>query len=146
MKDNLKHFDANLCEKLFDFIYPDEENMTRKEVQAELQRLKIDMRPAIEKLNMALNFCNQKQKAQAELKIAREKRPALIDKLKQIKLPSFPSLRDEIQKRITQHLSVPQQATYFRKLEEAASEQDLKTLLEDILLLESLDQDSKNEK
>jgi len=146
MKDNLKHFDANLCEKLFDFIYPDEENMTRKEVQAELQRLKIDMRPAIEKLNMALNFCNEKQKAQAELKIAREKRPALIDKLKQIKLPSFPSLRDEIQKRITQHLSVPQQATYFRKLEEAASEQDLKTLLEDILLLESLDQDSKNEK
>jgi len=146
MKDNLKHFDANLCEKLFDFIYPDEENMTRKEVQAELQRLKIDMRPAIEKLNMALNFCNEKQKAQAELKIAREKRPALIDKLKQIKLPSFPSLRDEIQKRITQYLSVPQQATYFRKLEEAASEQDLKTLLEDILLLESLDQDSKNEK
>lgn len=146
MKDALKHFDTNLCKRLFDFIYPDEGEMTRGEVQAELQRLNIDMRPAIEKLDMALNFCGQKQKAQAELKIAREKRPALLDKFKQIKLPNFLNLRDEIQKRIAQHLSDPQQATYFRKLEEAASEQDLKTLLEDILFLESLNKDSKDEK
>jgi DNA polymerase III delta prime subunit len=146
MTDRFANLDCALCDKLLSFIYPDESNMTDEEIQAELQRLKIDMRPAIEKLNMALNFCNQKQKAQAELNIAREKRPALINKLKQIKMPSFIDLRDEIQKRIAQHLSAPQQATYFRKLEEGASEQDLKTLLEDILLLESLDQDSKDEK
>lgn len=146
MKDALKHFDVNLCKMLFDFVYPDEGEMTRREVQAELQRLNIDMRPTIEKLYMALDFCDQKQKAQAELKIAKEKRPVLMDKLKQIKLPSFLSLRDEIQNRITQHLSTPQQAAYFRKLEEVASEQDLKTLLEDILLLESLNKDSKDEK
>lgn len=146
MKDALKHFDTNLCKRLFDFIYPDEGEMTRGEIQAELRRLNIDMRPAIEKMDMVLNFCSQKQKAQAELRIAREKRPLLIDKIKHIKLPIFQCLRDEIQNRIAQHLSDPLQATYFRKLEEAASEQDLKTLLEDILLLESLNKDSKDEK
>jgi hypothetical protein len=95
---------------------------------------------------MALNFCNEKQKAQAELKVAKEKRLPLIEKLKQIKMPSFLNFRDELQKRFAQHLSAPQLATYSRKLDEAASEQDLKTLLEDILLLESLEGGSKNEK
>jgi hypothetical protein len=146
MASRFADLDSALCDKLLSFIYPDERNMTDEEIQAELQKLKIDMKPAIEKLNMALNFCNQKQKAQAELKIAREKRPELIDKLKQIKMPSLPGLIDELKKMIAQRLSAPQQATYFRKLEETASEQDLKTLLEDILLLESLDKDSKNEK
>lgn len=146
MTDRFANLDRALCDKLLGFIYPDESNMTDEEIRAELQRLKIDMRPSTEKMDMALNFCSQKQKAQAELRIAREKRPSLIDKIKHIKLPSFQCLRDEIQSRIAQHLSNPLQATYFRKLEETASEQDLKTLLEDILILESLNKDSKDEK
>ena len=146
MTDRFANLDRALCDKLLSFIYPDESNMTDEEIQAELQRLKIDMRPAIEKLDMALKFCNEKQKAQAEYKTAREKRLSLLEKFRQIKLPDLPALRNELQEMISQHLSAPLQATYFRKLEEAASEQDLKTLLEDILLLESLDQDSKDEK
>ena len=146
MTSRFANLDRALCDKLFSFIYPDESNMTDEEIQAELQRLKIDMRPAIEKLNMALNFCNQKQKAQAELKAAKDKRLSLLEKFRQIKLPDLPALRNELQEMISQHLSAPLQATYFRKLEKAASEQDLQSLLEDILLLESLNQDSKDEK
>ncbi|GAI71115.1 unnamed protein product [marine sediment metagenome] len=66
MTNRFTNLDKVLCDKLLNFIYPDESNMTDEEIQAELQRLKIDMRPAIEKLNMALNFCNEKQKAQAK--------------------------------------------------------------------------------
>lgn len=146
MENNLEHFDANLCENLFDFIYPDEKNMTRKEVQAELQRFNIDMRPAMAKLDMALNACYERQKAQAKLKTAREKRLTLLERFKQFKLPSLPEMKNGLQQIITQHLNTSQQPVYFRKLEEAASEQDLKTLLEDILLLKSFEQDSKNEK
>ena len=146
MKNNLEHFDTDLCEKLFNFIYPDQEDMDRKEVQRELQRLNIDMRPAKAKLEMALNAYSQSRKARAELETAREKRLSLLDKFKQVKLPSLPTLRNELQEIIAQRLSTPLQAAYFRKLEEAATEQDLKSLLEDILLLESLDQDIENEK
>jgi hypothetical protein len=146
MENNLEHFDANLCEKLFDFIYQDEKNMTRKEVQAELQHFNIDMRPAIAKLDMALNAFNERQKAQAKLKTARETRLTLLEKLKHFKMPNLPDMRDELQQIITQNLNLSQQPVYFRKLEKAASEQDLKTLLEDILLLKSLEQDSKDEK
>lgn len=145
MKNNLEHFDTGLCEKLFNFIYPDQKDMNRKEVQRELQRLNIDMRPAKAKLEMALNAYSQSQDAKAELEAAREKRLSLLEKFKQIKMPNLPVLRKELQEMIAQHLRAPLQATYFRKLEEAASEQDLQSLLEDILLLESLDQDTDNE-
>jgi len=146
MTDRFPNLDRVLCDNLFSFIYPDEINMTDEEIQAELQLSNIDMRPAIEKLDMALNFCNEKQKAQAEFKTARERRLSLLEKFKQIKIPNLPARRNVLQEMIAQLLNAPEQATYFRKLEEAASEQDLQSLLEDILRLESLDQDSKNEK
>jgi len=146
MTNRFTNLDKVLCDKLLNFIYPDESNMTDEEIQAELQRLKIDMKPAIEKLNMALNFCNEKQKAQAKYKTAREKRLTLLEKFRQLKMPSFPDMQNGLQQIITQHLDPSPQLVYYRKLEEAASEQDLKTLLEDILLLKSLEQDSENEK
>lgn len=145
MTNRFTNLDKVLCDKLLNFIYPDESNMTDEEIQAELQRLKIDMRPAIEKLNMALNFCNEKQKAQAKYKTAREKRLSLLEKFKQIKIPNLPVQRNVLQEMIAQFLNAPLKTTYSRKLEEAASEQDLQSLLEDILRLESLDRDSKNE-
>ena len=145
MTNRFTNLDRVLCDKLLNFIYPDESNMTDEEIQAELQRLKIDMRPAIAKLNMALNFCNEKQKAQAKYKTAREKRLSLLENFKQIKIPNLPVQRNVLQEMIAQLLNAPLKATYSRKLEEAASEQDLQSLLEDILRLESLDRDSKNE-
>lgn len=145
MTNRFTNLDKVLCDKLLNFIYPDESNMTDEEIQAELQRLKIDMRPAIAKLNMALNFCNEKQKAQAKYKTAREKRLSLLENFKQIKIPNLPVQRNVLQEMIAQLLNAPLKATYSRKLEEAASEQDLQSLLEDILRLESLDRDSKNE-
>ena len=145
MTNRFTNLDKVLCDKLLNFIYPDESNMTDDEIQAELQRLKIDMRPEIEKLNMALNFCNEKQKAQAKYKTAREKRLSLLENFKQIKIPNLPVQRNVLQEMIAQLLNAPLKATYSRKLEEAASEQDLQSLLEDILRLESLDRDSKNE-
>ena len=145
MTNRFTNLDKVLCDKLLNFIYPDESNMTDEEIQAELQRLKIDMRPEIEKLNMALNFCNEKQKAQAKYKTAREKRLSLLEKFKQIKIPNLPVQRNVLKEMIAQLLNAPLKATYSRKLEEAASEQDLQSLLEDILRLESLDRDSKNE-
>jgi len=145
MKKNLEHFDTDLCEKLFNFAYPDQKDMDRKDVQKELQRLNIDMRPVKAKLEMALNAYSQSQKARVELKTAREKRLSLLDKLKQVKIPNLPTLRKELQEIIAQHLNTTLQAAYFRKLEEAATEQDLQSLLEDMLLLESLDQDVEND-
>jgi hypothetical protein len=145
MTTRFENIDPELCDKLLSFIYPDESEMSDEEIQRELQRLNIDMRPAIQKLVMALNFCNQKQEARAKLKAARERRSSLLEKLKQIKMPSLPDMRGELRRIIMEQLNASQQSVYFRKLEEAASEQDLKTLLEDILLLGSLDQDSKNE-
>ena len=146
MNNNLEHFNTDLCEKLFDFIYPDEADMSRKEIQAELQRLNIDIRPVKRKFELALNSHFQTQKAKGELKFAREKRLSLLAKIKQIKTPNLPTLRNELQELIAQHLSAPLQSMYWRKLEDAATDEDLQSILQDILLLESLDKAANDEK
>jgi hypothetical protein len=145
MNNNLEHFDTNLCEKLFNFIYPDDADMSQKEVQAELRQLNIDIRPVKGKLELALNAYFETQKAKVELKSAREKRLSLLERIKNSKKPNLPTLRSELQELIAQYLSGPLQATYFRKLEDTATEQDLQSILEDILFLESLEKDDSNE-
>lgn len=56
-------FTPELCEKLLDFVYPNDENMTRQEVQAELHRLGIDIGPTWDKLKKALRQRKQREKS-----------------------------------------------------------------------------------
>ena len=143
MTKSFEHFDSDLCDKLFDFIYPDESSMSDKEVEAELQRLKIDIRPAWDKVQMALSQSQDAAEAKKHLEYAKKKRPYTLAKLKSIKLPSFPSVREEIQRRIEDHFTGPEKAAYCRRLE-GASDEDIKTLIEDLFLLEEFSKDSND--
>lgn len=137
MTKNAENFNDDLCYQLLDFIYSDEESMTSKEVQAELQSLRIDMRPALSKLHMELQSFRQRQLAQETLELARRGRPAFLENLMalKVKLPEFKAARDTLEALIAQHLPGPQQSVYSKKLESAASDDDLRSLLEDILRL-----------
>jgi len=142
MTKGFEHFNNDLCDKLFDFIYPDESSMSDKEVEAELQRLGIDVRPAWDKIQMALHYCKETERARTELMSARKKRPSILAKLNNIQFPSLPDIREEILKLIHERFTEPERAVYCRKLETSASDEDLKNLLEDILLLDELSKDS----
>jgi hypothetical protein len=145
MNDDLEYFDTDLCGKLFNFIYPDEKDMTREEVQAELQQLEIDTRSIKRKLALALNSYTQTQKAKGKLATAKEQRLSFLEKIKNAEVRDVPSVRSKLQELIAHHLDAPLQAAYFRKLEDAATDQDLQSLLQDILLLESFDKDESDE-
>ena len=69
MKDKFENIDSVLCDKLFNFIYLDENNMTDEEIQAELQKLKIDTRPAMDKIHFALTKASERKHAQESLDI-----------------------------------------------------------------------------
>ena len=56
MTNKFEQFDSSLCDKLFNFIYPDERNMTEEDVQAELQRLRIDTTDSMNKIRTALQM------------------------------------------------------------------------------------------
>ena len=142
MTKSFEHFDSDLCDKLFDFICPDESRMSAKEIDAELQRLGIDVRPAWEKIQMALARSEQAERARSELESAKKRRPFALAKLRDHQVPSIPDIR-EVKKWIEDRLSTPTKAAYCRKLERA-SDEDLKTLLEDWSLLQEFSKDSNN--
>lgn len=146
MTKGFEDFNNDLCDKLFDFIYPDESSLSDKEVDAELQRLGIDIRPAWDKIQMALHHRKETESARTKLKSATKKRLSILTKLNNVQFPSIPCNREEIIKFIQKRFTQPDQAIYCRKLETAASDEDLKSLLEDILRLDELSKDSDDVK
>ncbi len=136
MKDKFKNIDGVLCDKLFNFIYPDENNMTDEEIQAELQKLKIDTRPAMDKIRFALTKAGERKHAQESLVNAKQKRLNMLEVVKGMS-STITGSREEIRQWIMQYLTGSKKAMYCRKLEET-SDKDLKSLAEDILRLEKL--------
>jgi hypothetical protein len=131
---DLKKYPDPVWDRFFDFVFPDEEPATREEVQQELQRRGLDVRKAVAKVNLALKSVQ----ARADLKGARARRPGLTEMLKEMVAPVAGGLRDHLRALIGGKFQGAAQAVYFRKLESAASDEDLQSLLEDLYRLESL--------
>jgi len=144
MTDRFANLDRALCDKLLSFIYPDESNMTYEEVQAELQRLKINTTASMDKIALALRKAAEKKEAQESLAVAKLKRQKMLEKLKNI-IPTISGGREELRQWITEHFTGSQQAVFCRKLEET-SDEDLKSLAEDIIRIEELNNSIDDEK
>jgi len=132
---NHDKYDNRAWEGLFEFIFPDEETMTRKELQSGLKEFGVDIRPAQVKLQLTLDAALEAKKAREQLEKAKRERPSIVKKLTDIELPSFSEVRNKIEE-IRRYLPGQMQTVYFRKLEDVASEKDLQALLEDISRLQ----------
>ena len=114
---------------------PETENEPREQIQAELKSAGIDtaavMKAVREKINQA--------KSRQRLAAAREKREALLQKvthLKAIASAGGAKLRAKVKELLDAEFAGQQEAAVlFHKFEEAKDE-DLQTLLDDILLLD----------
>jgi hypothetical protein len=140
---NIEDYDEHVWERLFEFVFPDEKKLSRKEVQSELQKRGVDIRPAWDKIQMALNYSKETERARKKLESAKKRRPSIVAKLKSIQAPYLPDFREQIKQLLKERFTGPQKAAYFRKLE-SASDEDLKTLLEDFSFLEEFSKDSNN--
>ena len=138
---DLKKFTDPVWDRFFDFAFPCDEPMTRLEVQDELRRLGIDVKPAINKVHQALKSA----RAQTELGAAKARRSTIMEKMKQIVAPTVEGLRDNLRALISTRFQGTTQAAYFRKLESAASEPDLQSLFEDIHKLEAFSDESNDD-
>lgn len=146
MMKNISNFDDRVWSRFFDFVFPDERNLTRDQIQADLRQQGIDLREVRAKLASALRHARESQEARATLEQAKQRRVSLLEKLTDIQTPPGSAIRATLRKMITERLSGPQQAVYARKLESAASDEDLKSLLEDISRLDAFAEDSDNGK
>jgi len=144
MTDKFAKLDRMLCDKLLSFIYTDESNMTDEEVQAELQRLNIDTTASMNKILTALQKANERIKAQESLAAAKLKRPKMLEMLKNV-TSTISGDREELKRWITENFTGEQQVVLCRKLEKT-SDEDLKSLAEDILRLKDINDSFDDEK
>jgi hypothetical protein len=129
-------------ERFFQFLAEDDEPVSRAEVRNDLQRLGVSPDSAIKRVFAALDAAA----AQDQLRAASAQREGMVEKLRRITSESVSNPRDVIQRLIHEKLTGEVQAAYFHKLEGAASDADLASLLQDIERLEALESDADETK
>ena len=115
-------------DRLFDLIYPCDEKPTDDEIDADLKRFGIDMRKA----NLRLHKMIAEQRARAQFLTAKQTRTTIVDRIRDVVAPRLEDLRAGVQGIIGKTLSGQEQFAYFHKLEKAASEDDLQSLMDDL--------------
>lgn len=141
MKD-LDRFDEHVWRKFFTFLIPDERNMTRQEVEAELLYLGIDTRPGWAKLQCALRQIEAAREARASLEDAKRRRPSFLEKINDIASVAGSLTKENLRQLIAEQFSGTSQTAFFRKLDSAASEDDLRSLFDDMSKLDALTKES----
>ncbi len=131
MADLEKYPDA-VWDRFFDFAVCDEKSLSRGEVQERLKKLGIDLTKAMNTVQQAL----QTARAKEELSAAKAKRTGLVNAVNSLVVHVGESLRDKVRQLIEQRSQSDLQAAYFRKLDAAASNEDLQSLLDDMHRLE----------
>jgi hypothetical protein len=141
MSDLKKHTD-DTWERFFEFVYSCDEGMTREEVQDDLKRLGVSVSKAVSRVQQALAAA----KGKSDLAAARAQRPGVVTQLRQLAAQVSGNLRERLKKVIADGTQGELQMAYFRKLESAATDDDLSSLLDDVSRLDALSEDPASDK
>ena len=131
--------DDQTWDRFFDFVSDADDQLTRDEVGSELKKFGVDAAPAIASVKAAL----EARRAQARLATAKQQRAAVTAKLFGVVSHSAEQVRTNIRSFIEERFQGSGQAAYFRKLDEAASDEDLQSLMDDLARLDALTQANK---
>ena len=118
----------SVWDKLFELIFTCDEDLSDAEMDAELNRRGIDMKPAYRRLHKMVEL----QKAQSRLAAAKSIRTTLSERIRDVVAPKVEDLRAGVRNLIGQAVRGQEQLAYFHKLEGATSEEDLQSLLDDL--------------
>jgi CO dehydrogenase/acetyl-CoA synthase gamma subunit (corrinoid Fe-S protein) len=142
MTSDIHRHRDDLWEQLFDLLYDCEGEVSDEQVKADLKKAKIDMRSA----NARLMQMVDEKRAQEEISRAPKARASALDMLRGILAPKIKDLRVGVQALIAR-VGGPEQAVFNHKLEKAATEQDLQSLMDDLHRLSVLrESEKKNER
>lgn len=136
--NGVDRYDDAVWDRFFDFVSQPVETMTREEVQSELSRRGIDVTKATSRVHRAVEAA----RARSRLQIAKAERPAAIKRVLRVVAPDVSGLRIHLRRLIESRLQGTAQAAYFRKLEAAANDEDLRALLDDIERLNALSEEN----
>lgn len=131
----LERFDNQAWDRFFDFVAPDVAQMSTSELDAELQRAGVDVSRAVAQVRLALDA----RAAREKLARAREMRATITKAVCDFTLGPMKDARQILHQMISTCAPQAQRGVLFRKLEQAATDDDVRSLLEDIQRLEQLD-------
>lgn len=131
----LERFDNHAWDRFFDFVAPDVAQMSTSELDAELQRAGVDVSKAVAQVRLALDA----RAAREKLARARELRATITKKVFDFTLGPLEDARQILHQMISNCAPQAQRGVLFRKLEQAATDDDVRSLLEDIQRLDQLD-------
>ena len=132
---DMSHINPNTWDRLLDFLYECDASLGDDVVEQQLADHGIDVTPAVRRVKEMI----ETKRMQEAMHHAQAQRLSTIERLRNITSPHMEDLRQGLQQAINQLLSGEEQAAYFHKLEEAASEEDLRSLLDDLERLRALD-------
>lgn len=130
----LDRYADEVWDRFFEFVSEPVSNLSVEEVHSELTRYGVDITQAMSRVQRALATARAKN----QLELARKKRAGIVEKLSNVVAPNIEGLRERVKDIIGGKLRGSVQAAYFRKLEEAADEEDLRRLMDDIERLDAL--------
>lgn len=128
-----KRYSTQVWDRLFEMIYACDESLSDAEIDADLQRERIDVRPAIRHVQQLIEH----SKARERLAKAPGARLSLMDKLTGIVAPQVENLRDGIRQFIDR-FPAQAQVAHYQRLEKASSEEELQTLMDDLTKLAAM--------
>lgn len=133
---DLQGYDTKVWDRLFALLYACDEAVTDAEVDADLQQARIDMGPAFRRMHEMI----EQKKARQQFARARHTRQSMMEKLGHVVGPRVTDLRNGVREFIDRVFSGPEQVAHYHKLEKAATEEDLQSLMDDLTKLAELRQ------
>lgn len=130
----IDQYSDEVWDRFFDFVSEPVSALSQDEVREELIRYALDITKAVSRVQRAVATA----KAKNQLAVARKRRASIVEKLTSVVAPKIEGLRERLDEMIAGKLKGSVQAAYFRKLEEAADEDDLRRLMDDIERLDAL--------
>ncbi len=121
-------------DRFLTFLYPCDDSMAMEEIDADLVRAGIDIDAAYERVRKLIAV----QTARAKLASAKSVRESVADRVREVVAPKLDDLRTRVTDLISSTGNGSQQLAYFHKLGEAATEEDLQSLMDDLEKLAAL--------
>jgi hypothetical protein len=130
-----EEFSDKAWDGFLEFVSPCDESLTPEQVRAELKQAGLDPFKATSRVQFRI----QQARAKAALASAKQHRPNVLARLKEIAVTHADTARAQLTE-IIQSMKTQDRAVYARKLETASSEQDMLSLIEDLARLDALDE------
>jgi hypothetical protein len=138
---DLQPHNKKVWDRLFDLFYTCDDSVSDAEVDAELKQAGLEMRPAFRRMSEMI----EQRRARQQFAQASERRQSMIDKIQGVVAPKVTDLRNGVRDFIDRVFSGPEQVAHYHKLEKAATEEDLQSLMDDLTRLAELHQSKEKD-